>query len=93
MRYADGTWHDVETIHEGLSGSYVTNVLALGDYAVVSLAAEEPGGIDPILLIGGATVLVLLILGAFLLLRVPQAPPAAGPARRGRIPSKRKGRR
>lgn len=93
QRYADGAWHDVETVHEGLTGSYVTNVLALGDYAVISAASVEPGGPGAIVVVGGAAVLLLLAFGAFLLLRVRQAPPAPEPGPRARIPSKRKGPR
>jgi len=92
-RYADGAWHDVETIHEGVGGTYVTNVLALGDYAVIALADEQPGGLSPVVLIGGAVVLLLLLAGAFLLFRVRQAPAEPEPAPRTRIPSKRKDRR
>jgi len=91
-RYADGAWHDVETIHEGIGGTYVTNVLALGDYAVIEKIEEEPG-LSPIVFIGGGAVIVLLAIGAFLLFRVRQAPAAPTPAPRARIPSKRKGRR
>jgi hypothetical protein len=93
MRYADGTWHDVETFHEGIAGTYVTNVLALGDYAVVSLEEIGSGDIDPVFLVGGGAVVLLVLIGLFLLLRVRQAPPEPEPAPRTRIPSKRKGRR
>jgi hypothetical protein len=92
-RYADGAWLDVNTIHEGVGGTYVTNVLALGDYAVVDVTQAEPQGLSPIVVIGGAAVVVLLAIGAFLLFRVRQAPPAPEPVRRTRIPSKKKGRR
>ena len=92
-RYADGAWHDIDTIHEGVGGTYVTNVLALGDYAVVDVTAPEAAGLSPIVLAGGAAVIVLLGIGAFLLFRVRQAPPAPDPVRRTRIPSKKKGRR
>ena len=91
-RFAGGAWHDVETIHESIGGTFVTNVLALGDYAVVASPDEQPG-IDPMVMIGGAAVALLLLAGAFLFFRVRQAPPAPEPGRRKRIPSKRKGRR
>jgi len=93
QRYADGAWQDVQTTHEGMTGTYVTDVLALGDYAVISAAAVEPGGPGAIVVLGGAAVILLLAFGAFLLLRVRQAPPTPEPAPRARIPSKRKGRR
>lgn len=92
-RYADGAWHEVETFHEGVGGTFVTNVLALGDYAVVSLEEIGSGDVDPLILVGGGAVAVILLIGLFLLLRVRQAPPQPEPAPRSRIPSKRKGRR
>ena len=91
-RYVDGAWREVETIREGVVGTYVTNVLALGDYAVAAVNDAEPE-LSPIVLIGGAAVVLLLLVGAFLLFPVRRAAPEPEPARRTRIPSKRKGRR
>ena len=66
----------------------------MGDYAVIAIPdAEAAGGLSPIVLAGGALVIVLLVIGAFLLFRVRQAPPEPDPAPRTRIPSKRKGPR
>jgi hypothetical protein len=102
-RYANGAWQDVETVHAGMVDLYQTNATAMGDYAVVSANNEAPPdeglgrglifGLDPIVAIGGALVVVLLVIGAFLLFGVRQAPREPEPASRTRIPSKRKGRR
>lgn len=102
QRFAEGAWVPVETIHAGMLGMYQTNPTALGDYAIIAI--EEPAeGIDPLILAGAAALLVLVGAGAFLLLRVPQAPatpsgPRGGAGSAGgapgrtppRIPSKRK---
>ena len=94
QRFADGAWVAVETIHAGMVALYQTNPTALGDYAVITIAEPEEG-IDPLILAGGALLLLVVAAGAFLLLRVPQAPRGpSGPARPSgappRIPSKRK---
>jgi hypothetical protein len=92
-RYADGAWHDIDTIHEGVGGTYVTNVLALGDYAVVDVTAAEPQGLSPIVLVGGIVLIVLLAFALFLITRAQPGVTKPEPVRRTRIPSKRKGRR
>ena len=93
-RYANGAWQQVETIHAGITGLFQTNPTGMGDYAVIALPdAEAGGGLSPIVLAGGALVIVLLVIGAFLLFRVRQAPPEPEPTPRTRIPSKRKGPR
>jgi len=98
-RYGNGEWHDVETIHAGITGLYQANPTAMGDYAVIETTdtGETDGGkilgLDPLVAIGGAVVIVLLLIGAFLLFGVRQAPREPEPAPRARIPSKRKGPR
>jgi hypothetical protein len=98
-RYANGQWQDVQTIHAGITGLFQVNPTAMGDYAVIQApdAGADGGGtilgLDMPVAIGGALVIVLLVIGAFLLLRVRQAPPAPEEAPRARIPSKRKGPR
>lgn len=90
-RFADGAWSDVEAIHS--LGMYQTNPTALGDYAVITIAGEE-SGLDPILILGGAALVLLLAGGALLYFRVRPAP--AVPIDRGRgsvprrVPSKRR---
>jgi hypothetical protein len=89
---------DVETIHAGMVALYQANPTVLGDYAVIAVAEPDPG-LDPVFLVAGAALLLLLSGMAYLLFRVrPVAVPAAGP--RGeqgrpdrpptRVPSKRK---
>jgi hypothetical protein len=104
QRFADGAWISLETNHAGTAALYQTDPTVLGDFAVIAI--EEPAeGIDPLILAGGAALLILLGAGAFLLLRVRQAPvgppgPRGGAASSGgtqgrppsRIPSKRKPR-
>jgi hypothetical protein len=98
-RYGDGAWHDVETIHAGITGLFQSTPMAMGDYAVIETTdtSGEGGGtilgLDAPVAIGGAVVIVLLVIGGFLLFRVRQAPPEPEPAPRNRIPSKRKGPR
>lgn len=98
MRFADGAWHKVETVHAGMVDLYQTNPTAMGDYAVIATNLEAPGegtvlGLDPLVAGGGLVVLVLVGIGAFLLFNVKQAPPEPEPAPRARIPTKKKGRR
>ena len=105
-RFADGAWIPVETNHAGMVGLFGTNPTALGDYAVVSSAAEGVDGdggtslIQGLLVAGGVIVVLGLGLAAVLAFRARSAPLAA-PVRRasGRdpaaprsraIPSKRK---
>lgn len=99
-RYADGAWVDVETIHAGIVALYQTNPPVLGDYAVIAVLEPEPG-LDPVILAGGAALLLLLGGMAYLLFRVkPAASAPGGPAGPGgpggastRVPSKRKATR
>jgi hypothetical protein len=89
-QWSNGGWIDVPTDHAGTTGLYQTNVTTLGDYAVIETPEPQPGP-DPILVMGGTLVLLLLGAGAFLLLKVRQAPAApASDTRPTRIPSKRK---
>ena len=99
-RYADGAWHDVETVHAGMVDLYQTNATAMGDYAVIAGNNEAPPeegglirGIPDFVLIGGLIVIVLLGVSAYLLFGVRQAAREAVPPSRSRIPSKRKGPR
>lgn len=94
MRFDGGEWHDVETIHAGITGLFQATPTAMGDYAIIEKpVAGDEGGLSPIELAGGGLVLILVAIGAFLLFRVRQAEPEAAPAPRTRIPSKRKGPR
>lgn len=101
-RYADGVWHDVETVHAGIVDLYQTNATAMGDYAVIAVDPQAPTdgnerglilGLDPMVAIGGIVVIALLGISAYLLFGVRQAARKALPPQRSRIPSKRKGRR
>ncbi|HJP89578.1 MAG TPA: hypothetical protein VJ850_11140 [Candidatus Limnocylindrales bacterium] len=93
-RFGDGEWHDVETIHAGITGLFQSTPTGMGDFAVIETTATgDEGGLSPIVLAGGGLVIVLLALGGFLLLRVRQAPAETEPAPRTRVPSKRKGPR
>ena len=95
-RYGDGAWHDVETIHAGITGLFQSSPTGMGDFAVIeTTGTPDDAGLSPAVLAGGGLVIVLLALGAFLLLRVRQAPvePETEPAPRTRVPSKRKGPR
>jgi hypothetical protein len=56
---------------------------------VVEITEEEPG-LDPLVIGGLVVVGLLILLGAFLLIRVRPAAPAPEPGSRTRIPSKRK---
>lgn len=92
-QFADGAWTTVETLHS--LAMYQTNPTALGDYAVVSTGAP---GDDPVPVLGGTVLALLLIAGVFFYLRRRSA--RATPVERGRgsgpgrvparIPSKRR---
>lgn len=71
--YADGAWTDLQTTHAGVVATYQTNVKTLGDFALVAMSEPE-AGLNPVVIIGGVALLVLLAGGAFPLLRVRQAP-------------------
>jgi hypothetical protein len=104
MRFAAGTWSEVETLH-GL-GLYSTNPTALGDYALIEGAGAGDAG-DPadftLLVVGGAIAVIFFALIGFMLLRSGSPPPpVAGGVRPGepgpggrppRIPAKRRGSR
>lgn len=98
-RFANGEWHDVETVHAGITGLFQASPTGMGDFAVIETTdtGGEGGGtilgLDTPVAIGGAVVIVLLVIGAFLLFRVRKAPPEPEPEPRTRIPSKRKGPR
>ncbi|MEO5704517.1 MAG: hypothetical protein ABIR64_05925 [Candidatus Limnocylindrales bacterium] len=94
MRFVNGAWVDVETVHAGMVGLFQTNANALGDFAVIAGASTQPGpGVDPLVILGGGALLVwVLVVGFIVWRRTRPAPiPGSQPATtRGRIPSKRK---
>jgi hypothetical protein len=76
MRFADGRWSAVETVHAGTTGLYQTNATALGTFAVVTTGSNGGpvgggiGGIDPIyLVLGGAVVVIFLAVMGLLVWR------------------------
>jgi hypothetical protein len=92
-RFANGGWQDVETLHAGVVAMYQTNPTVLGDMAVIT-GPTVPSGLDPLLLGGGAVLLVVVGIIAFVLFRIQ---PASRPPTRGasgqipsRVPSKRR---
>lgn len=100
MRYVDGAWAGVETLHAGTVDLYQANVANLGDYAVVMgsttpVPGDGTGGLalDPLILLGGGAVIVWLVILALVVRSRtrPEPIPGSVPDRgRGRIPSKRK---
>jgi len=88
-RFADGAWQDIETNHAGILNAFQANATEMGDYAVITVSDEVPG-VDPLIVVGLLLVGVLIVFGAFLLVRVRPAGSEAGPGPRTRIPSKRK---
>lgn len=99
-RLSGGAWVDVATSHA--AGVYNTNPVALGDYAIVtgsggSAGAGGDGGergllfglpFDQVVVAGGASVVLVLLFAAALLVRGRRSAPA--PVRGRSIPSKRK---
>lgn len=100
MRYLDGAWSGVETLHAGTIDLYQANVAAMGDYAVVIGSTGQPpvdggGGaaLDPLILLGGGAIIVWLVILALVVrsrTRPDPIPGAVAARSRGRIPSKRK---
>jgi hypothetical protein len=97
LRYADGAWTAVDTLHAGVAAMFQTNPTALGDYAIVT-GGPTGGGVDIALILAGLGIALIFV--AFVGLMVVRArPPAAYPTRadrggsRARIPSKRRGSR
>jgi hypothetical protein len=79
LRFAGGEWTDVDAIHVAMTGMYSWTATALGDFAVV--ASTGNGGIDPLLIaIGGSVVALALAVAAGLALRRPPRG-GGGPAR------------
>ena len=97
-RFADGAWTDVQTLHAGTLAMYQTNATVLGDYAVITIAAP---GADPVPILGGTALVLLLLAGAFRYFRArsDRATPVdpgrgSGSGRTpGRVPSKRRASR
>jgi hypothetical protein len=103
MRFAGGTWANMDTLPVGTVSMFQSNPTALGDIAVVAggtpteSGSGAPGrglgasGIDPVVIFGvGAVLLWLLVFGFIVWQRVRPAPPPGLPAggnRKG-IPSK-----
>jgi hypothetical protein len=100
MRFANGAWSAVQTLHAGTVGLYQTNATALGTFAVVVGGPGSGGtggllgddGIDPIILVlGGAIVVIFLALVGLHVWRSRNPGRiGAGDAPTNRIPSKRK---
>jgi hypothetical protein len=85
MRFADGAWQSVQTIHAGTVAMYQANPTVLGDYAVVARAGGvgDATGEDVMLLVlgGGAALLFAAFIG-LMFLRARPTPLA--PSRPGR---------
>ena len=93
MRFVNGAWVDVETVHAGMVGLYQTNANVLGDFAVIAGASSQPvAGVDPLIILGGGALFVWVLVVAFVVWRRTRPAPIPGTtaATRGRIPSKRK---
>lgn len=102
MRFAAGTWLEVETLH-GL-GLFSTNPTALGDFALIqapgSTGPDAPIDLTLIVLGGGIALIFVAFIGLMFRRSRPPPPPVAGIGRgtetgRGslpdRVPSKRRG--
>ena len=93
-RFVDGAWVEVETVHAGIVSLYQTNAAALGEYAVIVSGSSQPEpGLDPLVLVAVGAILIWLLVGAIYvwMRRRPMPTPGShGPARAGRVPSKRK---
>lgn len=93
MRFVDGAWVDVETVHAGMVGLYQTNANVLGVFAVIAGGSSQPvAGLDLLVILGGGALLVWVLVVAFIVWRRTRPAPIPGTtaATRARIPSKRK---
>jgi hypothetical protein len=98
MRFDGGAWTPLETLHAGTIGLYQTNPTDTGIYAVVSTGEVGGGGLDVVLLLAVAGVVLIFV--SFVALLYLRARPAKLPVaefRRGevarppaRTPSKKK---
>ena len=90
-RFTGGTWVDVETLHAGILAMYQANPTALGDYAVITIPDTGP---NPLVVVGGTALVGLLLVGAFLFVRLRRARAEVPPMGRsrgsgsGRVPSR-----
>jgi hypothetical protein len=97
-RFAGGAWQELPTGPSGQPSMAITNVDALGDFALIAKPAPGVFGLDPRLLGGAAVAAVLSVVGLWFFVsrsqRRPRAVRGVSPQRRP-APSKRrtKGRR
>jgi len=97
-RYSDGAWHELPTEPSGQPGIAITNVSALGDFALIALPTPSVFGLDPRLVAAAAAAAVVSVVALGVVVwrsqRRQTAVRATSPRRRA-VPSKRrtKGRR
>jgi hypothetical protein len=94
-RLVGGTWQPSQTLPAGQPGIFVSNVAAIGDYALIAAAPSSVFGLDPTLLaVGSIGVIAGLIVIAAILLRGRAARPAIAPPlpRKGK-PTRQRSRR
>ncbi len=84
-RLAGGSWQQLKTEPAGQPGMFITNVTALGDFALIGPPDAGPVGVDSGLIVLGsiAALLAVLVLGGLLLWRWRRLRAVSVPPRRG----------
>jgi hypothetical protein len=92
-RFSDGAWHDLPTEPSGQPGIAITNVSALGDFALIALPTSGVFGLDPRLLgvAAAAAVVSVVLLGPLVRRNRRRRTAVREASPRGRpLPSKRR---
>jgi len=95
-RFSDRAWHELPTEPSGQPGIAISNVDALGDFALIALPTPGVFGLDPRLLsvAAAAAVLSAVVLGILMSRRQRRHTEGRGaPAQRRGAPSKRRSKR